>query len=156
NNLAMLQNSWLDWVRKGSPAISSDTPALVAVKGTASDRLSRTDGAKSKRGREAASDTASEARAAAEGPIVYDRRGVTADDDLAADKPAEDSWRAPRDGASEVAAGRGSAAARTSAGVAEGTSPHQATRPQEIQRPGQVILEWSRPFQAADEDRGIR
>jgi hypothetical protein len=165
-NLAVLQSNWLDWVRKGSPQIDVATanPALVAVKASPDDRLARAEIDANEH------DSARSPRAQAE-PVAAGGDGVSSvyDRNSAADdrgEPATDSkprgWRTPRDGASAIALVSSESGERPSAGrgpvasVPERSPAHQATRPQEIQRPGQVILEWSRPFQAADDERGLR
>ena len=84
------------------------------------------------------------------------RRG--AESEIEADsKPARD-WRS-REGQTTVAMideDKPSAEPVAAKAPAERTNSHETTRLQEIQRPGQVILEWRRPFQAADEDRATR
>lgn len=165
-SLAMLQSNWLEWVRKGSPQIDSGTsnPSLVAVKASPADRLSRGD-LEPREPKSSGPRGSDETRVAAadEGTqSVYDRKDKTGDDDLVADEAQPRSWRAPRGGKSTVALASDDSDNQASdrqapvSKIPERAPSHQATRPQEIQRPGQVILEWSRPFQAADDDRGLR
>jgi hypothetical protein len=141
-NLSALQNDWLAWVRKGSPSLATtpDTPGLVAVKASPSDRVQN-------RSADAPrpSDTAGVYEMAAVNPGVLNRG-----------KAATDKWHVPQSGES---ASRASATVdappgdRSSQDVAAASpnAQHQVTRPQGIERPRQVILEWSRNVQAPDD-----
>jgi hypothetical protein len=146
NNLAELQNKWLDWVRQGSPQIDTpETPPLVAVKapGPAPGPASGDTGI-----RLAANDKGASGNAG--GPSVYD---VAAKAPLTAQAPrgaTDDRWHAPSGDATASPAANDLAADT----AARDTPQHQVTRPQDVQRPRQVILEWSRPFQSAEDSRG--
>jgi hypothetical protein len=148
SNLAELQKSWLDWVRKGSP--ESVTPKQPAPSGheettTLAQATPRPQPAPSPiyrgqsrdlpdapadrlvpvirtRGRLASGSEATQLASAA-GPSAVGRT----------DQSADQGWRA-----------RGAVRAATAA-VAAGATYNQLTRPQGIEGSRQVILEWERP-----------
>ena len=161
NSLATLQSQWLDWVRKGSPALDTmpQAPALVAVPArprgqqpapavvlaTAETRpASRA--AKGPRPSDLNDDVAS---ADAE-KTVYELAG-TPGNVLPPTAAGGDGWHAPavpgpQHGAS--AAATDLAMSDTPATTADdklAADPQVVTRPQPMERARQVILEWSRP-----------
>lgn len=139
DSLLALQNNWLEWVRKGSPALSTpaDTPALVAVSEPPARRRSRPEANLIHRG--GAAEGAQVAAYESEGPSVYD---VAATSPLPGPGEVGEAWQPKRRPSST-----GSTPARTS--TAPHDPAHQVTRLQEPQRPRQVILEWSRPKPSA-------
>jgi hypothetical protein len=143
-NLLALQNSWLDWVRKGSPALdaTADTPPLVAVN---APRPGPSDAAQAD---VAAPGPSAETLASADGqPSVYDvaARGEAA---LPAPRGGDSAWRLRgSSAANDLAAAEPATSAATADPIVQPRSgpQYQVTRPQDIQRPRQVILEWNRP-----------
>jgi hypothetical protein len=151
-NLLALQNSWLEWVRTGSPKVDSpiETPALVAAN-TASPGPS--DAAPQSRVEAFPPEPAESLASAATGGSVYAqaRSGGSLPPAEAADWQTRGSSKSDSkplavaqpnsNGADTVQAGP-----RVEAPLDKLPGPaYQVTRPQEIQRPRQVILEWSRP-----------
>jgi hypothetical protein len=164
NSLATLQTQWLDWVRKGSPALDSapQTPALVAVPTRPRGEQPAPDVAL------ASADTRSAPRAAKgprpsdmnddvntgdAGKTVYELAG-TAGNVLPPNAAGADGWHAPAVPGTQ----RGASAATTDLAMADmpaattdkmPADPQVVTRPQPMERARQVILEWGRP-NAAD------
>jgi len=144
NSLAALQNNWLDWVRQGSPALSTPqgSSPLVAVKGpnSAGARL----GASADRGENALASAPTRQAAGGDAPSVYQ---VAATRATSKSSPPEsgDPWRPRRRAIPEPSAVQ-SQPREESVPLTDNLHPqHQVTRPQGVQRPRQVILEWSRP-----------
>jgi hypothetical protein len=149
-NLLALQNTWLEWVRSGSPNIVSpiETPDLVAAN-TQGPRPS--DAAPQSRVEAFPPESNDQLASAAGGGSVYARGGGS----LPAAEPS--NWQ-PR-GEAKPAAGLAAAAQPAPADLNQGQPgsrveapldklpgpAYQVTRPQEFQRPRQVILEWNRP-----------
>jgi hypothetical protein len=169
DNLAMLQDTWLDWVRRGSPALPGAKPTPGPPAPTVLADNSR--------------------RPRPEPNLIY--RAQSSDDDVAVDrrnypsvaqaagvepagKPAPGpaavivaptrpgaGWHAAEGeaadetGASRPAPNAGAARAqpadenRTAPGTASGAA-HNVTQPQGAQQPRQVILEWSKPPHVAE------
>ena len=130
DDLRVLQENWLAWVKQGSPALDAgrETPPLVAVKPPARKRPSPERPA-----------PASEPLAA--GPSVYDVASASRSSTLA----KAPTWR-PRGSSSAAEADRPRREELSTVPVDRLAGPeHQVTRPQGFQRPRQVILEWSRP-----------
>ncbi len=146
-NLAALQNEWLAWVRKGSPALAvKDSATLVAVKAPDAGRGGARPAANlAHRGRSAEPRSASgpgPSSDSADEPSVY-ALAATSKDALKGPvtRPVSD-WHAPRD--SDLP---GPTEDEPAATPDEESQPaqHQVTRPQPAQSARQVILEWSRP-----------
>jgi len=128
DDLRVLQDNWLAWVKQGSPQLDAgqETPPLVAVKAPAGKHPT----------------PANTTLAAATGPGVYDVASTRETGLQPAAASKEPSWR-PRGSAASAEAQTPPA---KPAPVDSLVGPeHQVTRPQEFQRPRQVILEWSRP-----------
>ncbi len=148
-SLAMLQNNWLDWVRKGSSAL--DVPAvgatLVAANSETPARRVRPEGDLLHRGGDSAA-----VRVAMPGPTedspresVYELASTSRAVGGAKLQPRTDSWHKPQP--RPVADNETLTTVEvTPPGPTEGPQPvtRQATRPQPAQGARQVILEWSR------------
>ncbi len=138
-NLLTLQNTWLDWVRTGSPVIASpvEEPALVAANTPAPDAAPQS--------RVEAFPPESQLANAAPNGSVYDR--AKAGGSLPA-SGSEPGWQSRGELKSRPSAASASpeVASRVEAPLDKLPGPaYQVTRPQEFQRPRQVILEWNRP-----------
>jgi hypothetical protein len=161
NGLAALQNDWLNWVRKGSPALDAtkEAPALVAVK-SATPLRSRPRPqenlvirGQSPGGELPGPSDAREPATSADGQSIYQLAAVSQDALATADPREDKSWHAPRQAAastSDLAATSAEGATAESAAKEAQRSPerkasYEVTRPQAVQRPRQVILEWSNP-----------
>jgi len=168
DNLASLQTTWLDWVRKGSPKLetAAPSPGLVAVK-SRDGGVGRPGSNLIYRGQEPApsdrEDSAAEAHDPAS-PSVYALASRTKTLPAPTADAPQPGWRAPRpvddadeDAAQEPAAGREAsellagnfsppiAPSNQNRGPIHQIDSYQATRPQEFERSRQIILEWSRP-----------
>ncbi|HEX3727707.1 MAG TPA: hypothetical protein VHV08_15740 [Pirellulales bacterium] len=155
-NLAVLQNNWLEWVRKGSPPLApgAASPALVAVKTPSAPRRPQPDEVAQGQGEGAAQTSAgllAQATAGDNSPSVYE----LARNSAGGRASRTDGWHAPRPSDTEPSTTDNERDTRSSGDVADDRTDaaHQVTRPQEIQRPRQVILEWSRPYQSAGDTR---
>jgi hypothetical protein len=161
-SLAALQNRWLDWVRKGSPALDAaqGEPAMVAVNAPRpSDRSGAVEAVAATRAAAPANRSADPPRRSSldpDAPSIYERAAASPEAFAAATTPgASDRWTAPRGAAPLTPGEREVPAARAAA--AHQAPQHQVTRPQPIERPRQVILEWSRPHGSPDpQDRAAR
>jgi hypothetical protein len=162
SDLAALQNHWLDWVRKGSPALdaSKDGPALVAVKGPGpSDERVRPEANLIYRAGTSVTDLpgpsdSDDAGAESEGKSIYQLAAISKDS-FKAGGPGEKSWHAPgrSSTSSSIAAAddaRTDAAAESADPISEPRAQYEVTRPQAVQRSRQVILEWSSPQRETD------
>lgn len=149
-NLLTLQNSWLEWVRSGSPNISTpdETPALVAANTPAPSQT-----APQSRVEAFPPESNEQLASAAGGGSVYER----ARSGGALPVGEQPNWQ-PRGAApspstvaavSQPASGEvnGSPSTpRVEAPLDKLPGPaYQVTRPQDFQRPRQVILEWNGP-----------
>ena len=141
DNLRTLQDSWLAWVKQGSPDLNvgPKTAPLVAVKTPANPPGP---GPGRRNGDAPFPGPSTSTVAANVGPSVYDvasNRGA-----LAGSSPrnGDATWRARGSKSSELAPNARPAKA---AAIKHPGPQHQVTRPQELQRPQQVILEWNRP-----------
>ncbi len=165
NNLASLQESWLEWVRQGSPRIEATDPALAAREATitlASATSSTSAVPEAVKASPPARPRPSAIyRAAGEGRQSPPSNAQTA---AAVAPRRDDGWRPARssrgDADSSKAAATAAAGAMASSTPAaadadftnaQSRSPMRAeplrtdvTRPQEPQRPRHTILEWSR------------
>lgn len=138
NDLAILQSSWLDWVRKGSPAIQAPSETFVAQadtprpKGTSIYRAQNADSPASK---------------SFEPQMVTDLVPVSppAGSANSAQTGVALAWHAPGVKPPVVAA---AAPAAPTQEQASGEVRNQVTRPQGIQQPQQIILEWSKDSNA--------
>jgi hypothetical protein len=156
SDLAALQNDWLNWVRKGSPALDApkDGPALVAVKGPGpTDARVRPEANLIYRAGTLGTDLpgpsdAKDARAESDGQSIY-QLAATSKDSFKSGGPRDKSWHAPRRSpTSSLAAvipdaARADGAADEADPISEPRAPYEVTRPQAVQRSRQVILEWS-------------
>lgn len=150
-NLASLQNNWLDWVRKGSPAIDTpDTGQLIAISAPAPSAERPGPRSDSARPAPDSRDTSEGAVASrgASAPSVYElastSNGLPQSDRADADE--SDRWRPPlRLSTRALAAVEKVGPADETERAQHAGAQHQVTRPQAVQRPRQVILEWSRP-----------
>ena len=161
DNLLALQNTWLDWVRKGSPAIDTphETPALVAVELGASGRATVPRRTRCDQRRTAPSRRRVRPSAACQrdtgGRSVYES-GRECRSNACRPAAAGDDWQ-PRGGTRSPPAAMAAAADGRVAGRDRVEAPadklrrptYQVTRPQPIQRPRQVILEWNRAARRA-------
>jgi hypothetical protein len=162
-DLAGLQNDWLNWVRKGSPALDAkqDGPALVAVKGPGpSDARTRPEAnliyRASNPGTELPGPSdAKDKTAESDGQSVY-QLAAASKDSFTADGPRDKTWHAPRRSAASSPAADTPDDARED-GVADEADPiseppaqYEVTRPQAVQRSRQVILEWTSPRREPD------
>jgi len=166
-SLAALKNNWLDWVRKGSPALDAARPeaSLVAVNTSgatapagatdttpvASGRRARPEANLIHRGQSADSaDSTSDSRPSR--PSVYELASTSKNSAQPAGAEPE-AWHAPRPGPAAETAAETAEPSDAPAGEPERRWPHpaqyQVTRPQPVERANQVILEWSRPPAAA-------
>ncbi|MBI3838943.1 MAG: hypothetical protein HY288_13560 [Planctomycetia bacterium] len=156
SDLAALQNDWLAWVRKGSPALDAkDGPALVAVANPEpSDARVRPQANLIYRGRNQEADqpgpSDSKDTRASDGQSIYQLAAIS-QDSFESGGPQDKSWHAPRRSstASLAAATPDLARADRAGEEADPSSapqaPYEVTRPQAVQRSRQVILEWSSP-----------
>jgi hypothetical protein len=156
DSLASLQNNWLAWVRKGSPAldVASGAPTLVAVKTSGAPsrdprpeaNLIRRESTADAREPDAGALANSEGATRSIYELVSASKGTRGPGPSDLSEPDE-AWHSPR---------RSTASATTLAADEERVGPiddadrqppaqHQVTRPQPVQRSRQVILEWSRP-----------
>jgi hypothetical protein len=158
DSLAALQNNWLTWVRKGSPAldVAGDVPALVAVKTSAASsrpgrpetNLIHRESTPDARQPDAGAVASSDGKTRSVYELVSASKGSRGPGPSDLSEP-DGAWHAPR---------RSAASAMTVAADEEQVGPvddtdhqpqppaqHQVTRPQPVQRSRQVILEWSRP-----------
>ena len=150
-NLAVLQTTWLDWVRKGSPILDAPRPeaAVVAVKASgAAGRRSRPEANLIHRAQDAdspESDNAERSGSEIGAPSIYELASASKDTMRPVTLDRDNLWHAPRPGPSAAEADDDQ---DEPAGGAEANPEpplqYQATRPQPSQQPGQVILEWSR------------
>ncbi len=150
DNLAVLQNSWLGWVRQGSPALrgTPETPGRTAPLLAANDRRSRPAPNLIYR---AASNVADNGGASSYTENFADNRAASGASNATASKDAADEiaaraagglkWR-PKSATASKSTG-GQAPAGPSSGPND--SAHQVTRPQPIEQSRQIILEWSKP-----------
>jgi hypothetical protein len=159
-NLAVLQNTWLEWVRQGSPALEQAAPEALAI---AMPAPAAPEAGSIQRGQ----NTPSPSPAPAHAPAA-DRAQLAklVDRDRSSVAAGEAGWHSPQrelasyePTANEPLAGS-AAATRTSVVIAperavnsNERSPaatdqtsHQATRQQPVQQSRQIILEWSRPL----------
>ncbi len=152
DNLLALQNSWLGWVREGSPAITApeETLPLVAVNAPGPSTRERPEpNVLRSDAMPVASSQPNDRplRASASGSSVYDVAAAQTESTQMPDEVVDDTWRPRRVPAGQLAdTGNGSRqddAPRASLDRLPGPA-YQVTRPQEIQRPRQVILEWNR------------
>lgn len=158
DDLLVLQNGWLAWVKQGSPAIGTpdETPALVAVNTPGpSDRAAPDQGALARTEAFPPENSAMGAATQSQGGrSVYEvpPAGAAASNSLAS--AAGENWQ-PRGASTPKSASASDMAAqlpavptvedRVEAPADKLPGPsYQVTRPQEIQRPRQVILEWNR------------
>ncbi len=148
DNLSMLQERWLDWVRQGSPNldVTQEAPALVAANAPrpsaqppAPTELASLPAPAGTRG----SARPEPATSAGEQLSVYER-AKTSPEVLQEPDASSQQWHAPGVATQTSVA----SAATTDLQLAQvGPRPpedYQATRPQPVERPRQVILEWSR------------
>jgi hypothetical protein len=170
-SLGTLQNTWLDWVRQGSPAnvassavapattlASNDQPAAASPASYTSvyDRIAANRSAgsasdlvpvPSRRRSEAAAaglQPASDASAASDESRPLDRWYAKGGNPADRAGMTEDADLSPREPAQQLDVEMAAAAQ---------PSVNQVTRPQPIERSRQIILEWSRPpAGAADGD----
>ncbi|REK18866.1 MAG: hypothetical protein DWQ37_03415 [Planctomycetota bacterium] len=149
DDLLALQNTWLEWVREGSPAISTPvaSPALVAVNEPQKQRARPKANLIYRDPADPANNGARLAARGADGPSVYDIAAQEAGSNSATPGPQEavDAAWQPRRRARQVAAVEPTQSAPRDAEMQLPHPAHQVTRPQEFERPRQVILEWSRP-----------
>ncbi len=150
DNLAVLQDTWLDWVRRGSPNLQAPKPTP---------------------GRPAPSILADNPRRPRPEPnLIY--RAQSSDDAIGADTAARPvrsepaatpararaGWHATddRDVDGEVAARPAPDAVAAlpepsdAGGADTAGGSHQVTRPQGVQKSRQIILEWSKPPRGGD------
>lgn len=147
DNLAVLQDRWLDWVRKGSPNldVAQPAPAMVAVnQPRPTPQLPAPTEIANALTPNGSRDLALGNQVAAGGDqrSVYERAASSPEVLQQAD-PGAGQWHAQGEADSTALA---SAKARDNQ-IAQVDSPpaaYQATRPQPVERPRQVILEWSR------------
>jgi hypothetical protein len=154
DNLRVLQDNWLAWVKQGSPELAApaETLALVAVNTPApapeAGRRARPAANLLYRDRAARSSSpASREGNASVYELASNRPGPRAGEVDAAAGETDDAWR-PRVSKVRGTSRALAAAPAPSDSPAELPGPlplYQATRPQAIGRPQQVILEWSRP-----------
>jgi hypothetical protein len=158
-SLTALQNNWLDWVRKGSPALDGTKPGLaaVAVKTVAPvGRRQRPDSNLIHRGQspdpvepEFASRPSTSVL-----PSVYEIALAPQDAVRPGPVPHDDAWQAPRPAPTEpLEESRRDGISPYS----EPAAPSEPPRSRGSQRGGQVILEWSRADAAGGmEDASVR
>jgi hypothetical protein len=152
-SLASLQNNWLDWVRKGSPALDAakPAPAAVAVKTAAPlGRRQRPEANLIHRGQspdpsefELAARTSAETRPSS----VYEIALAPQDSVRPGPASPDDAWQTPRPDSSAQPEEQ-----RVDENAAKSESAGESPRPRGSQRAGQVILQWSR----ADSEAGAR
>ncbi len=153
-DLSILQNAWLDWVRKGSPALESKPePAELAA-----PTVAQTDGRRDRpapnliyRAGDEAGKLANDGRAQRPpAPTPYARTSQTAS---ASWHPARQSKNDSVDrqvdsvASDDCLAGEQVAVAREDDRNMSEPTAYQATRQQSVQPSRQIILEWSRPRQ---------
>jgi hypothetical protein len=147
-SLAVLQDTWLSWVRNGSPAIGTPQPGPAASAPpvlAAGNRRNRPEPNLIYRGQ--SEDPATEGRPARSGPPA----GATTT--TAASRRKSNGWHAA--GAEEpVAEGVEIAATEPAESAtrvaAESNAAHQVTRPQPVEKPRQIILEWNKQSRASE------
>jgi len=152
DSLLALQNSWLGWVRQGSPAIAAPEETLVAANtpapsGAGASERSRPAPQVMRSDASAAGETADAVRPA---PSVYDVASAQ-HTEMPAEPADDDQWRPRRVPASQLAVVEDHVDDHRSTKPSQQQLPgpaHQVTRPQDVQRARQVILEWSRPPRA--------
>jgi hypothetical protein len=158
-DLGALQNTWLDWVRRGSPVLDTPKPGvgLVAVATSPkSGGRTRPEANLIHRGQSPdppQADRQAQASSQRVGPSIYELASTSKDALRPRDAERGKSWHAPRPSVPGPAPAE-VVDEQTDAGDDEATVPHpvasyQVTRPQPAQGPRQVILEWSRPNPAA-------
>jgi hypothetical protein len=174
-NLAMLQDTWLDWVRRGSPSIDATkpTPGRPAPSLLADNRRPRPEPNLIYRAQSADDQPAAANRTYAAEAAAASERTVASDGQAqppTARGAQGRSWHPPTDGerdanasASAMGSREVSAAAMRDvasptadptkavdpAAVAGGAS-HQLTRPQPAEKSRQIILEWNKPQRGDD------
>jgi hypothetical protein len=132
-NLAVLQDRWLDWVRKGSPNIDVTQPAPAMVAVNEPRPTSPQPGP---------TELASASSSSGEQLSVYER-AATSPEVLHQADPGSQKWHAQGESDSTASA-TAKAPDNQLAQVDSPPAAYQATRPQPVERPRQVILEWSR------------
>jgi hypothetical protein len=155
-SLGVLQNEWLAWVRKGSPALAAtDNATLVAVKASdAAQGRARPEANLTHRGRSGSSTPDSQASASdrADAASVYALAATSKNALTGTSTRQADEWHAPR--SSDLPGPTEDEPTTETVGERDDNSQpaaqYQVTRPQPVQRARQVILEWSRPHQAAE------
>jgi len=161
--LAALQNDWLNWVRKGSPALDArqEGPALVAVKGPGpSDALARPEANLIYRAGTPVTDLPGptdpkDGAEESDGQSVYQLAAAT-EDSFRSDGPRDKSWHSPRRSAESAQTASASDSSRADAAdedaepISEPRAQYEVTRPQAVQRSRQVILEWTSPRRDSD------
>ncbi len=152
DNLLALQNSWLGWVRQGSPAITApeETLPLVAVNAPGPRTRERPEpNVLRSDAMPIAANEPNDGPSGAAGASVYDIASARAEStQMPANAVDDDAWRPRRVPAGQLAATRDHSQDDKSPRATLDHLPgpaYQVTRPQEIQRPRQVILEWNRP-----------
>jgi len=147
-NLDALQNNWLGWVRKGSPAMNvpDETPTLVAINQPA--RLQPDVAVAEPRSEAYAPSDEAVVAPASDQPSVYELASAAKSArPKAKPRSAQPAWRSPRPASAEVASADNAKELQVGPAEIDEVAPvaaHQSTRPQPIQRPRQVILEWNR------------
>ena len=164
DNLAVLQETWLDWVRRGSPALQAPKPGPPAPAALADNsRRARPEPNLIFRAQSGddlvASDRRNYAATPQPGPPEPQANPATAQA-AAPRRNGAAGWHAPGESPAEEAAGV-EVPARPASGVAAGVastgdpaaadaSNYQVTRPQEAQRSRQIILEWTKQPRGGD------
>ena len=143
--LGTLQNSWLDWVRRGSPAMDNAPVALAKSRALAkNDRRPPPEPNLIYRGQSDDGET-SALRAARElKTTVFENAGPAQSRSRSS---ASKGWHPPAKATAirELADASGSRRSESREPAADDSTEYQVTRPQPLQQSRQIILEWSRP-----------
>ncbi|MGD9724564.1 MAG: hypothetical protein AB7O59_24990 [Pirellulales bacterium] len=170
DNLAVLQNQWLDWVRKGSPSLEvapGSEPSLIAVNpprtGAAANAVAAAPAPSSAAQAASATMPASPSPPATpaptaladNGPSIYEQAKTAPEALAAVPSDAQPRWRprnsqAAASGAADPTLVASAAPAASEPPLPGPSTQYQATRPQPFEKPRQVILEWSRPPGSAE------